>query len=90
MAVNAPSNEQRGDRNIKNSPGGTYHAIGPNKDLLLLIKIERHEGELYRGEGKRIHTVAFAQITKTLELEYFKGRVNYPWILRVRPESLLA
>ena len=50
-----------------------------DKDLLLLIKLERYEKKLYRGEGKQTHTVAAARITKTLDLEYFKGRINYPW-----------
>ena len=50
-----------------------------DKDLLLLIKLERHEEKSYRGEGKRTHTVAAARISKTLDLEYFGGRINYPW-----------
>ena len=52
------------------------------KDLLLLIKLERYKEKLNRGEGKRTHTVAVARISKTLELEYFQGKVNYPWIPR--------
>ena len=50
-----------------------------DKDLLLFIKLERYEKKSYRGEGKRTHTVAAALITKTLDHEYFKGRINYPW-----------
>ena len=34
---------------------------GHNKDLFLLIKLKRHEEKLYRGEGQRTHTVAFAK-----------------------------
>ena len=50
-----------------------------DRDLLLFIKLERYDKKLYRGEGKQTHTVAAARITKTLDLEYFKGRINYPW-----------
>ena len=46
------------------------------KELLILIKLQRHEKE-YRGQGKWTHTVAVARISKTLELEFFKGRINY-------------
>ena len=48
-----------------------------DKDLLLLIKLERYKKESFRGNGKFTHTVAVVQITKTLDLEYFKGRINY-------------
>ena len=37
---------------------------GHNKDLFLLIKLKRHEEKLYRGEGQRTHTVAFAKFSK--------------------------
>ena len=46
------------------------------KELLILIKLQRHEKE-YRGQGKWTHTVAVARVSKTLELEFFKGRINY-------------
>ncbi|MCY4381872.1 MAG: ATP-binding protein [Nitrospinae bacterium] len=46
------------------------------KELLILIKLQRHEKE-YRGQGKWTHSVAVARISKTLELEFFKGRSNY-------------
>ena len=50
--------------------------------LSAVDKLERHEGELYRGDGKRTPTVAVARIIKILELKYLKGRVNYLWIQR--------
>ena len=54
MVVDAPSNDQRGYRHIKNSPGDIYHAIGHNKDLPCLsnwndtkkIRIAEKETEL--------------------------------------------
>ena len=46
------------------------------KELLILIKLQRYEKE-YRGQGKWTNTVAVARISKTLELEFFKGRINY-------------
>ena len=51
--------------------------VKDNKDLLLLINLERYEKESYRGSGKWTHSIGVAQITKTLSLEYFKGRTNY-------------
>jgi len=47
-----------------------------NKELLLLIKLERTE-KVYQGDSKRTHTIAVVRITKTLEYEYFKGRINH-------------
>ena len=46
------------------------------KELLILIKLQRHEKE-YRGQGKWTHTAAVARVSKTFELEFFKGRINY-------------
>lgn len=48
-----------------------------DKDLLLLISLQRHEKSGYRGDSKYTHTVAVVRISKTLDLEYFKGRVNH-------------
>ena len=55
--------------------------LSGTKKPALLIKLERHKEELYRGEGKRTPAVAVARIIKTLELEYLKEMVNYHWIL---------
>jgi len=49
-----------------------------DKDLLLLISLQRTEKAGYRGASKYTHTVAVVRISKTLDLEYFKGRVNQP------------
>ena len=48
-----------------------------DKDLLLLINLQRYEKETYRGDGRYTHSVAVARIRKSLEAEYFKGRVNH-------------
>ncbi|MCK4394018.1 NACHT domain-containing protein [Candidatus Bipolaricaulota bacterium] len=47
-----------------------------DKELLLLIKLQRYE-KGYRGDSKWTHTIAVVRITKTLDLEYFKGRINH-------------
>ena len=47
-----------------------------DKDLLLLIKLQRYEGQ-FREQGKWTHTVAVVRINKALKYEYFKGRVNH-------------
>ena len=52
-----------------------------NKDLLLLVKLERSERE-YREPTKWAHTVAVIRVSKTLDVEYFKGRVNHPYRFR--------
>lgn len=48
-----------------------------DKDLLLLIKLERYESGSYHRDSKYTHTVAVARITKELALDYFKGRINH-------------
>ena len=52
-----------------------------DKELLILIKLQRYEQE-YREQGKWTHTVAVARISKSLELEFYKGRINYLHKLR--------
>ena len=47
-----------------------------DKELLLLIALTRYEKEGYRGNTKYINTVSVVRISKTLDLEYFKGCVN--------------
>lgn len=49
-----------------------------DKDLLLLFDLKRYEKETYRGSGRFSHTIGVARIDKSLNVEYFKGRVNYP------------
>lgn len=48
-----------------------------DKDLLLLVKLQRYQRETYRSESRFTHTVAVVRINRTLELEYFKGRINH-------------
>ena len=47
------------------------------KDLLILIKLQRYEKESYRRNSRFTHTVAVARITRALDLDYFKGRINH-------------
>ena len=47
-----------------------------DKDLLLLINLQRYEKE-YRRNSRYTHTVGVVRIDKTLNIEYFKGRVNH-------------
>ncbi|MGE4157689.1 MAG: transcriptional regulator [Planctomycetota bacterium] len=48
-----------------------------NKDLLVLINLQRYERDIYPNRGKYTHTVAVIHVTKALNLKYFKGRVNH-------------
>jgi hypothetical protein len=46
-------------------------------DLLLLITLRRYEkGSRFR-DSKYTHTVAVVRVKKTLDVEYYKGRINY-------------
>ncbi|RJP17957.1 MAG: transcriptional regulator [Candidatus Abyssobacteria bacterium SURF_5] len=47
-----------------------------DKNLLLLIKLERYEKK-YQELSKWTHTIAVVRITKALKLQYFKGRINH-------------
>lgn len=49
-----------------------------DKDLLILIKLERYEKGLHHRDSKWTHSIAIARITKTLDLHYFKGRIKLP------------
>jgi hypothetical protein len=48
-----------------------------DKDLLLLINLERYESKLYQKRSKFIHTIAVVRVTKALNFEYFPGRINH-------------
>ncbi len=48
-----------------------------DKDLLVLIKLQRYEKESSYRDSKWTHSIAVARITRTLDLEYFKGRINH-------------
>jgi len=47
-----------------------------DKDLLLLINLQRYEKK-YREGDRYTHTVAVVRIDKALKVEYFKGRINH-------------
>lgn len=46
-------------------------------ELLLLFDLQRYEKETYRSSGQFSHTIGVAIIDRSLNVEYFKGRVNY-------------
>jgi len=47
-------------------------------DLLLLINLQRYEKGYGSEQGKYTHTVAVIRITKALDIEYHKGKINHP------------
>lgn len=49
-----------------------------DKELLLLLDLQRYEKETYRSSGRFSHSIGVVRIDKSLNVEYFKGRVNYP------------
>ena len=49
-----------------------------DKELLLLFSLQRYEKETYRSSGQFSHSVGVVRIDKALNVEYFRGRVNYP------------
>jgi hypothetical protein len=48
-----------------------------DKELLMLLNLERYE-KGYRGDNKWSHTIGVIRITRSLDIEYFKGRINHP------------
>lgn len=48
-----------------------------DKELLLLIDLQRYEKETYRSRGRFSHSIGVVRIDQSLNVEYFKGRVNY-------------
>jgi hypothetical protein len=48
-----------------------------DRNLLLLISLQRYEKGSYRSESKFTNTVAVVTVSKTLDLKYFKGHTNY-------------
>ena len=48
-----------------------------DKHLLLLFNLQRYESENYRSSGRFSHSIGVALIDKSLNVKYFKGRVNY-------------
>lgn len=52
-----------------------------DKELLLLFSLQRYEKDTYRSSGRFSHSIGVVLIDKSLNIKYFKGRVNYPNIL---------
>lgn len=48
-----------------------------DRELLLLFDLQRYEKETYRSSGRFSHSIGVVRIDKSLNVEYFKGRVNY-------------
>lgn len=48
-----------------------------DKELLLLFALQRYEKETYRSSGRFSHSIGVVRIDKSLNVEYFKGRLNY-------------
>lgn len=48
-----------------------------DRDLLLLFALQRYQKETYRSSGRFSHSIGVVRIDKSLNVEYFKGRVNY-------------
>ena len=53
-----------------------------DKDLLVLINLQRNEKESYRSNSKYTHTVAVVRITKKCDLDYFEGRINHTHVMQ--------
>ena len=53
-----------------------------DKDLLVLINLQRRQKESYRSNSKYMHTVAVVRITKKCDLDYFEGRINHAHVSR--------
>jgi hypothetical protein len=45
-------------------------------DLLLLVTLQRYEKGLRFRDSRYTHTVAVVRVKKTLDVEYYKGRIN--------------
>jgi hypothetical protein len=48
-----------------------------DRELLLLFNLQRYEKETYRSSGQFWHSIGVVRIDKSLNVDYFKGRVNY-------------
>lgn len=49
-----------------------------DKELLLLFQLQRYEKETYQSDAHYSHSIGVIRIDKSLNVKYFKGRVNYP------------
>lgn len=48
-----------------------------DRELLMVINIQRYEKETYRSRGQFSNSIGIVRIDKSFNIEYFKGRVNY-------------
>ena len=48
-----------------------------DNDLIILIKLQRYEKETYREKSKFTHTVAVVHVTKTFDVNYFRGYIDH-------------
>jgi len=49
-----------------------------NLDLLILVDLQRYERDYGpHSDGKFTHTIAVIRVTKSLDIEYYKGRINH-------------
>jgi len=53
-----------------------------DRDLLLVISLERYQKETFKSGGNYIHTIAVVRLSGDLETEYFPGRINHPHVWR--------
>ena len=47
-----------------------------DKDLLLLVKLQKYESSSYREKSRCTHTVAVVRVDQDLTIDYYKGAVN--------------
>lgn len=47
-----------------------------DKELLVLVNLQRYEKQ-FQAEGRYTHSVAVARVSQSLDVEYFKGRINH-------------
>jgi hypothetical protein len=49
-----------------------------NSDLLMLVDLQRYEkGYRPHSDGKYTHTIAVIHVTKSLDVKYYRGRINH-------------
>lgn len=49
-----------------------------NSDLLVMLNLQRYEkGYRPHSDGKYTHTIAVIRVTKSLDVKYYKGRINH-------------
>jgi hypothetical protein len=48
-----------------------------NKELLILIKLQRYEKDSYRTESKSHYTTAVVRVSGNLSVTYYPGKINW-------------